>query len=172
MPNINREPRGLLDLLLSQSGGRNPDVMLESIRGFIDLEKFYAVDRQRAFSVSFSDAIGASSFVEVPAGQTWLVDFLGISIDASDNAGDHASMSIGLERIPGQGLNGITLFGSGNSFFDALSANANAEQRWAFQLARTLIVTAGQRLTCHTDDAAGLSPPTGIFYGVYTELHT
>jgi hypothetical protein len=86
MPQINRQANGLLDFLLVQSGGRNPDNLLESLRGVIDLSPYYEPDRLRVNFNAFSLNPGQQSTVHtVPEGEYWMVLTLGFIVTSDAN---------------------------------------------------------------------------------------
>ena len=107
MAQINRIPSGLLDFLLVQAGGQNPNEISELVRPVIDVTKLYAPDRLRAANEPTSMTAGQLEFIEVPEGEVWLLLFAAIT--ATLVAGDSAAFSARIERIPGQGATGIRI---------------------------------------------------------------
>ena len=70
---ISRRPAGLLDLLLTQQQGENPNDLLESVQPTLDLLRFYAPDRMEVAGTTLTHTgVGSNGSIEVPAGQTWL----------------------------------------------------------------------------------------------------
>lgn len=71
---IARRPAGLLDLLLTQQQGRNPDDLLDTVQPVLDITKFYDAERveTKALTTSVS-ALGGFGGIGVDAGQVWKV---------------------------------------------------------------------------------------------------
>ena len=167
MGGINRAPIGLLDLLLTQAGGRNPDQLIESVRPTLDIEKFYYPDRMNAFNETFSLSQGQLDFVAVPDDQSWLLLGVGSEVDLVTNTED-AQLSYFIERIPGQGLNGILI---GSSPYWEIATTNTWEAAHFMWLPTPLLLTAQQRVVVKM--ARGLSGPhPGNFYGIFVRLET
>lgn len=150
MGGINRIPTGLLDFLLTQAGGRNPDNLLEQVRPVVDLEPFYYPDRWNAVSEAFSLSEGQRDFIEVPAGEAWLWQTVAIDMTIGASS-QRASFAIEIERIPGQGLNGIPVISPQEGlYFNSVTATGNLV--WATFLPRPFLLTAGQRIVVFLGD--------------------
>lgn len=77
---IARRPSGLLDLLLAQQQGRNPNALTDNVQPVIDLTPFYSADRLEATNTSFTaTAVGSGNTITVPAGEVWALTSLGWS---------------------------------------------------------------------------------------------
>jgi hypothetical protein len=164
MAGINRNPIGLLDFLQTQSGGRNPDFLQESVRPTIDVEPFYTPDRLRAAVESFSMTTGQIEFIAVPEGEVWKILTFGFVTTTTVSSGADIAVQYGIERIPGQGFNGRGFA----SFYlkDSPAQNVVDYQ----QLPVPLIVTSGQRITitCVAESSTGAF--AGDFEVIYTLL--
>lgn len=76
---IARLPRGLLDLLLTQQQGKNPDALGDTLAPVIDLAPFYEQERFDAENLNATmTAVGVAGTFTVPAGEAWKV--LGMSV--------------------------------------------------------------------------------------------
>jgi len=168
MTEINRQPLGLSDLLQVQAGGRNPDQLSQTLRGTLDLAPLYFVDRMRAERETFSLSVGQRDFIEIPEGQAWMCQFFSVNVDSFSSSTEQYNMSIGLERIPGQGFNGIELFAAN---LDPMSSQAGRQLVWAFQVPRPFLATSGQRLTILLADESQTGAVTGEFQVVYTLIN-
>lgn len=170
MTGINRQPPGLSDLLQVQSGGRNPDDFSQMVRGTMDLAPYYEVGRLRATVEPYSLSVGQREFIEVPEGEVWLMQFLSGTVDNMVTANWDATFSFGLERIIGQGLNGVELMGPFRPIADA--SDANNLIVFGGQLPRPFIVTGGQRLTLLLNsEGMAIANVDGEFNAVYTLLN-
>ncbi len=169
MTGINRQPPGISDLLNVQSGGRNPDDFSQIIRGVLDMYPFYQVDRLRAAIEPFSLGVGQREFIEVPATEVWLVEFLSLEIDSASGSTNEYQFSFGLERIIDQGPNGVELINTG--LILATSATVASILVFGGQLPRPIMVTGGQRLTLLCCDENQPGDVTGNFNVVYTLMN-
>jgi hypothetical protein len=158
---INRNPSGLLDLLQVQAGGQNPDNLAETVRPIVDIEPFYWPDRMRGFNEAFSLNTGQIDFIEVPAGEVWKLLTIGHVTTSNVSTAQSYCVTYGIERLPGQGLNGIEFGG----YVTPVTASAMRHCHYV-QLPAPVIVTAGQRLTL-TMHAATSGPITGDFEVVF-----
>lgn len=69
---ISRRPSGLLDLLLTQQQGDNPDQLGDMVAPVIDLVTFYEADRIRVSAVTTNlSAVGVTATHTVPSGESW-----------------------------------------------------------------------------------------------------
>lgn len=166
MTGINRQPVGLSDLLQVQAGGQNPDELSQLVRGIMDLYPFYQPDRIRGWIEPWALSVGQAEFVEVPAGEMWLLEFLAVEVDSSTSSADDYYFSFGIERIIGQGLNGIQIISTG--VLNGASSAAAARPTGGGMLPRVFPITSGQRITCRLDDENQAGAITGNFFGVYT----
>lgn len=161
MPGINRQPRGLLDFLQVQAGGRNPDQLSETVRPVVDVEPLYWPDRLRAVIEPTSLATGQIEFIEVPEGEVWKV--LSVYQTTNLGTGGYARYSFGLERVQPLGLNGVYF---GHAHVDNPAAAA-ADVAVGIQLPVPLIVTSGQRLVVRMDVKTGGGAYAGDFHVLY-----
>lgn len=75
---ISRRPGGMLDLLLSQQQGQNPNDLKDDVQPGLDMFRFYAQDRLNTESVSKAwTAVTANTEISVPSGEAWVVYALG-----------------------------------------------------------------------------------------------
>ena len=74
---ISRRPAGLLDLLLTQQQGQNPNDLQSTLQPILNLGPFYESERLEVESqgVGFT-AVGNSTALAVPAGEVWKLNFL------------------------------------------------------------------------------------------------
>lgn len=141
MTQINKQPSGLSNFLGVQSGGQNPDDLSSIVRPVIDIEPFYTPDRLRAVSEAFSLNEGQIDFVEVPAGEVWKV--VNLSLIQTGPTLNHTNIIFfGMERIPGQGLNGVPWL----SAELVINQNASGENVFAADVVPR-VITGGQRIT-------------------------
>ena len=89
----------------------------------------------------FNLAQGQIEFIDVPDGEVWRV--LTAQVNCTITAGSYANMQLGVERLPGRGLN-PTYLGAFH-FQDDLGAAQNRCD--ALQFPFPLILTEGQRFT-------------------------
>lgn len=68
---ISRRPAGLLDLLLSQQQGENPDNLGNSVSPTIDLTDFYETDRVSVATATANFTGLTAVTVTVPAAENW-----------------------------------------------------------------------------------------------------
>lgn len=147
MPQVNRQPLALGNFLKYQSGGRNPDNLLEGVRPTIDAEQFYAPDRYRVATEAILMDRGQLEFVLVPDQQVWKI--LNASVQFTLNAGESATWSFRVERIPGQGLNGWPVAASDE--INNYHASIAATFQWAWQPTQSFLMTEGQRFVVRLD---------------------
>lgn len=82
---IARRPAGLLDLLLTQQQGKNPNELGDMLLPVIDLSPFYMQERLTTATTSLTNAVvGSSATITIPAGESWMMHFL--SVRGSFNA--------------------------------------------------------------------------------------
>lgn len=82
---IARRPAGLLDLLLTQQRGQNPNLLGETLVPTIDLGPFYDQERLEVNETTrTASAVGNSDAITVPAGESWRV--LNVSCRGTFNA--------------------------------------------------------------------------------------
>lgn len=95
---IARRPAGLLDLLLTQQQGKNPEVLGNDVQPVMDLTKFYGQERLESSNKALTaTAINSLVTHTVPAGESWL-----LLCAAVRGAFAAAGQEIGLElRISG-----------------------------------------------------------------------
>jgi hypothetical protein len=167
MGGINRNPQGLLDFLQTQSGGRNPDFLQESVRPTIDIEPFYWPDRMRGAIEPIALNSGSIEFIEVPEGEVWKVLTIGHVCNTNQAADTNYSVTYGIERLPEQGFNGVEL--GGFNYHNPAAVNTTQPVHF-LQLPIPVLVTSGQRLTitCHRRTSGGL---VGTFEVIYVLLN-
>ncbi len=170
MTGINAQPAGLSDLLEIQAGGKNPDNFAETVRPGIDILPWYMAKRLRAVATTFgATAIGNfGSFIEVPEGEVWVWWGIGLSIDAAAG-GNNFNMSVWLERIQEQGLNGQMVEAFENQ--TAISSSAQARITEFRQFHNPLYLTPGQRVTIRVDDVTGAGTGQGTYDLIYYRLN-
>lgn len=170
MGGINRNPSGLLNFLLTQAGGRNPDFLLEQVRPVLDIEKYYEPDRLRAVSEVISLNVGQLDFIEVPESEVWLVKSVGVVIDNGLGlaANNIINFSVWHERIPGQGFNGVP-------FVDLQTPRTTQTIVGRYVSAKEIvtprIVSSGQRLVI-SYDSGDAEPCGGDFFVTFVQLQT
>jgi len=169
MTGINRQPKGLSNLLGVQAGGENPSEFSGLIRGIMDMYPFYQVDRLRAFVEPYSLAVGQREFIEVPEGEAWLIEFMTVTVTSQTSASEFYSFSFGMERLIGQGLNGVELMAPPG--IDVTSSLGAAIQVTGGQLPRPFMATAGQRLTLLLCDENQPGSIEGDFNVIYTLMN-
>lgn len=77
---ISRRPSGILDLLLAQQQGQNPNNLVDDVQPVLDLEKFYEPDRLSVASTTTAlTAVGSTSTILVPAGERWKIYSIGVA---------------------------------------------------------------------------------------------
>ena len=160
MTDINKQPSGLSNSLGVRAGGTNPDDFSPSVRPVIDIEPFYAPDRMRAAIQSFSAAPQTIDFVEVPEGEVWKVIALAV-VMTNYTVNQQTQGFFGIERIPGQGLNGIPWL----SYEIASFQSFGTETVFASDVVPR-IVTAGQRIT-HEVSNSDRNPSVGSMFVTY-----
>jgi hypothetical protein len=158
MSGINRNPLGLLDFLQTQSGGRNPDFLQESVRPTIDIEQFYWSDRMFGAREPISMASGQLEFIEVPEGEVWKILTMGFTVNVVATARFKATFLI--ERLEPLGLNGLVV-GSVEAVND--TAGTTGDIGAAIQLPVPFIVRSGQRLVIRCDGENDAGPAAGFF---------
>lgn len=166
MTEINRQPSGLSDFLQVQAGGQNPNDLSQGVRPTIDIEPFYWPDRMRGFNKAIALNTGGIEFVEVPEGEVWKLLTFGFSLNTIYAPDQSYSASLGVERLPGQGLNGIE-FASVD--YQNLLATQSHAPSYFVQFPHPLILTEGQRVTVTCKRRTG-SAFSGTMEGVYVLL--
>lgn len=74
MAQINRIPRGYLDFIGAQTGGKNPPDASDSVAPVIDMTPFYQAQTMAMVNDTLSHTVvGSSLLVRVPENQTWLL---------------------------------------------------------------------------------------------------
>lgn len=148
MGNIARKPRGLLDLLLTQSGGQNPSNLMESVRPTLDMLPFYLPERLDADTAAINQAVAGFTGITVPEGEVWLLLWLGVDLTSITVANHFIKYSWHLERIPGQGANGILL---AEGFYQAPATAAGATVGLVQRLDYPVMASSGQIVAFRND---------------------
>jgi len=150
MGNIARKPRGLLNFLQTQSGGENPDQLLESVRPTLDMFPFYAPDRLRASTQAINQAVAGFTGVTVPDGKAWLILALSVDITSITVSAHFAKISWHLERVPGQGVNGILL---AENFYQQPATAAGSTIGLVNRFDTPIMASAGQVIAFRNDSS-------------------
>ena len=165
MTEINRQPQGLANFLSVQAGGRNPDDLSQSVRPVVNIEPFYQPDRLRAAKTAFNLNVQQLQELIVPEGEIWKL--LSVSLQGQNAAANHQNFfSFWLERIPGQGLNGVPI-ADVNQNIVRQSNGVNTTQ--VYELRHPLVLTGGQRVVLSFDNG-DTNPSGGFFYCIYVLL--
>lgn len=101
---IARRPLGLLDLLLSQQQGDNPNDLGDSVQATLDLAGFYQSERITTESVAATSAVvGSSASITIPQGEAWRMLYCGTR--GSFNAiGQQLRVAFRMSSLPGGGI--------------------------------------------------------------------
>lgn len=151
MGNINRNPIGLLDFLLTQAGGRNPDFLLEQVRPVIDIEHYYQSDRLRATIDTGSLNTGQVDAISVPTDEVWLLLNWALQLEVPTGAGNFANYSAEIEGIQPLGLNAVNIAGFSHTNPNPINTI------WVDQvpLPRPIVLRGGQTLAIRIQDGVG-----------------
>ena len=107
---INKIPLGLLNMLGSQTGGKNPFDLAEIVRPTVDLTSFYHAQALKTSAVSLVyTAVGDNVQMEVPAGEAWFVYTIGVSVTSVTGA-DRAAFGVYLRDLPKSGVAATLIF--------------------------------------------------------------
>lgn len=165
MSGINRIPQGLIDFLLTQAGGRNPDNLLESVRPVLDIEPYYYPDRYRAEIKAFNLTELQFEAIVIPDGEVWRL--LSATIDVVMDVGEQAKMSLWIERMQPLGLNGVAIAGTKLINTMATAARSNVAP---FDLPAQYVLTGGQRIAVRCDWETGGGGLVGDLHVSYVKI--
>ena len=74
MGDVNRIPRGFLDLIGAQTQGKNPPVFSDGLSPIIDMTPLYLAETLGAHKLNFSHTVSAQqAAVVIPTGEVWLL---------------------------------------------------------------------------------------------------
>lgn len=80
MASLNRIPRGFLNWVYAQSGGRNPGEYSETVSPIVDMGPFYDGDRLSTEFISVTPTVQPeSAILTVPDDETWKLMAIGIA---------------------------------------------------------------------------------------------
>ena len=170
MTEINRQAPGLNDLVQVQSGGKMPDDLAQTVRPTIDIEPYYLNQRLRGFSEGISLSASGKDFIEVPEGQLWLLNSIGVEETGKSTVGDVFAVTFSIEGLAGQGFNGVEFLSSGN-IGPRVGALVNSSLAFFRQLPRLIHVSAGQRIVITLTDENLTIPVNGTFEITYYLLN-
>lgn len=156
---IQRVPLGILQWLGLRNAGDQPRELMTQVRPIVDTTAFYAA--QDMTQITQTDAatltVGQGSFVDVPAGEAWLVLALG-GLWSTFTAGSvfRAGLHLGFQP------NLVPVY----QMEVALTAVATTEARLAFVPPQPLILPPGSRLgtVLLQSMAATAVPQTRVLY--------
>lgn len=101
MGQINKIPLGYLDMLRSQTGGKNPFFASETVNPVVDMTPFYHALEMDGSSVTLAyTGVGDSVDITVPSDEAWFVYTWGFSAQASANT-DRVHWLVNVLRLPG-----------------------------------------------------------------------
>ena len=84
MGEVNRIPRGFLDLIGAQTQGKNPPVFSDGLSPIIDMTPLYLAQTLGAHKLNFAHTVNAAqASVTVPSDEVWLLLSLGTQAFAS-----------------------------------------------------------------------------------------
>ncbi len=82
MTQINRVPRGLQDLLNTQSFGKNPDQLGQVVQPVLDISAFYRAEKLEVVRTQKDNlAVGDEILTQIPVGENWFVVAFGRGIN-------------------------------------------------------------------------------------------
>lgn len=120
MAQIGRIPRGWLNLIFAQTGGKTPSVTNEGVSPIITMDQFYMADRLSIEIQNFTPAaFPETNSIFVPPEQVWFLYYIGFSY-GSQAAGDTQSALVELRRLPNNP--GATGFAPIADFIDVKAA--------------------------------------------------
>lgn len=94
MSGINRQPLGLLSFFGIKNTGRNPDQLANVIAPTLDLSRWYLEQNSQSSATNQAvAAVGFTSVLVVPDGQTWAI--LGCSVNSQAALGAGVTLRIG-----------------------------------------------------------------------------
>lgn len=153
MSQINRIPIGYLDLLGTETGGRNPSEGVEAVSPILVMNELYLAQtlNNKNFATN-STAVGNNNFFEVPADETWLL--YSISADVIQPlVGDFDQVTIALRSLPRSGPSA-----SGTATIAALNMEtkaAGSQPRDAVFLPNPFVLSHGVEVIAEISDRAG-----------------
>lgn len=140
---INKIPLGLLNMLGSQTGGKNPFDLAEVVRPTVDLTPFYHAQAFKTTAVSLAyAAVGDNVQMEVPAGESWFLYSIGVTILSVAGA-DRASFGVYLRDLPKSGTD-ATLIWNTRELADVVAGDLLSD---SVRLPVVLPLTAGMELS-------------------------
>ena len=108
MAGINRLPLGYLDLVGTETGGKNPSQADENVSPVILMNELYGSQTLKPESFATNSTnVGDNNFTTVPADETWIL--YSISFDViSPLAGDQDTVGLFIDRLPRSAIPGAT----------------------------------------------------------------
>jgi hypothetical protein len=160
---IQRFPRGLIDLLGMRATGETPHQLGPSTVGQIELTDMYLLDRCRTFQISTGvlAATGNTLFpgTSVPNGEQWFVYELSYQIPTIAAA---TAIQTNLCVYRSQASTNLPL-----ALGPAQTVPASTGTAWGIHFEKPLIMTAGQSLGVYVSQitgAPGVAPQLTMYY--------
>lgn len=154
MSQISALPLGYLALIGAETGGRFPPASSDALSPIIDTTPLYMQHRMGIASQTFNhNAVGLAESIEIPAGETWLIYSLNVSVTFS-GANQLERWSVRAQRLPqGDALGPIsggfgTLWVTRRMEFTVLGDRASD----AILLPQPFAMTGGSRLRFNLDE--------------------
>lgn len=83
MGQINRIPRGYLDLVGTETGGKNPGDASEVVNPTIEMRELYASQTLKSINFAINSlVVGSSSTISVPPEDSWILYSAGMHVNA------------------------------------------------------------------------------------------
>lgn len=100
MGQINRIPRGYLDLVGTETGGKNPSDSSETVSPIVDMSELYSSQALRSINFAINSlVVGSSSNILVPSEETWLLYSAGMHV-TSPLLGDQDNVALFAGQLP------------------------------------------------------------------------
>lgn len=168
---ISRRPTGLLDLLLTQQQGKNPDKLGDDVIPVIEMRPFYSQERfdieRQSMAITVNGDYGA---IEVPAGETWFVYAFGLRLEYATAAQYlTADLTIDWTATTFAGFN-YNIHGRNGMDPDFANQDMNA----GFWLPQPLVFPSGVKFNCEINriNLDGQPNILGLHHCLYTRMET
>lgn len=100
MGQINRIPQGYLDLVGTETGGKNPSLAPESVSPILRMNELYSAQTLSAVNwATNSTAVGDSNSITVPSDEIWVCYSASMNTN-SPLVGDHDVVAMSVDRLP------------------------------------------------------------------------
>ena len=152
MGQINRIPIGYLDLLGTETGGKNPAAAPELISPTLSMNELYASQTLAGKNFALNSvAVGNNNFITVPNDEAWILYGLGANT-ISPLAGDEDQIGVFLDRMPRSAAPGNV---SQLTTFKLISIGVNQTPSETLLFPTPFVIGHGTRVIANIQQRAG-----------------